>query len=570
METFGKLILVHPDGLEQEYELGKSKVTLGRAMTNDIILGDGRVSRVHARIECSQTGCTIVDLGSSNGTRLNGTRIEKAALRPGDAIQLGNSSLRFEAELLTPELDMTVIDTDFELEKTINREILPMTIKETNLPRLVVFTPEKTWELALDLIDSMTIGRTDENEIVLPSSKVSRRHAEIARVGDSFKLKDLGSTNGTLFENSRVDEMVLKDGDRFTIGEAQIIFKAGFSAAALTMADEAIEKQDKRSPVVFVPGLMGSELWAGSERVWPNVKFFFHNSEIFAYDESTPSPLEPRGIVDEVIIVPNLIKLDQYNRLGDYLVEDLGYQRGVDFFEFAYDWRQDVRRSARKLGEMIEGLDLNQPATIIAHSLGTLVTRYYVNRLGGERKVGRAMLMGGPHLGTPRALMGLLVAPNVLPFGLMGEKMRQLCLSFHTTYQILPIEAISVDSAGKKVNFLQEESWLPEAQRPLLRSAREFQKEIRGRLKVPAISIFGYGIKTITGLSMLWEGQGRFRNLIFHQEPLGDSSIPERSAVLTGSEIHPVQQYHGALFVDNDVKMRLKLELSRAGVQAQF
>jgi hypothetical protein len=46
-------------------------------------------------------------------------------------------------------------------------------------------------------------------------------------------------------------------------------------------------------------------------------------------------------------------------------------------------------------------------------------------------------------------------------------------------------------------------------------------------------------------------------------EPSGDSSVPERSAVLPQTEIHPVQQYHGTLFNDNDVKMRLKLELLR-------
>ena len=39
--------------------------------------------------------------------------------------------------------------------------------------------------------------------------------------------------------------------------------------------------------------------------------------------------------------------------------------------------------------------------------------------------------------------------------------------------------------------------------------------------------------------------------------------IPDHSAILDGSEIHPVQQYHGSLFVDNDMKMRLKLELTR-------
>jgi hypothetical protein len=41
----------------------------------------------------------------------------------------------------------------------------------------------------------------------------------------------------------------------------------------------------------------------------------------------------------------------------------------------------------------------------------------------------------------------------------------------------------------------------------------------------------------------------------------GDSSVPESSSVLPRTEIHPVQQYHGALFNDKDVKMRLKLEL---------
>ncbi len=40
--------------------------------------------------------------------------------------------------------------------------------------------------------------------------------------------------------------------------------------------------------------------------------------------------------------------------------------------------------------------------------------------------------------------------------------------------------------------------------------------------------------------------------------PTGDDNIPEESAVLEGAEIHPVRQHHGALYVDNDVKMRLQ------------
>jgi hypothetical protein len=47
----------------------------------------------------------------------------------------------------------------------------------------------------------------------------------------------------------------------------------------------------------------------------------------------------------------------------------------------------------------------------------------------------------------------------------------------------------------------------------------------------------------------------------FHDEECGDGTVAQDSAILPGSEIHPVQQLHGALYTDNDVKMRLKLEL---------
>jgi hypothetical protein len=54
---------------------------------------------------------------------------------------------------------------------------------------------------------------------------------------------------------------------------------------------------------------------------------------------------------------------------------------------------------------------------------------------------------------------------------------------------------------------------------------------------------------------------GVFRKAMIGVEPSGDSSVPEGSAVLPRTEIHPVRQYHGTLFNDKDVKMRLKLEL---------
>jgi len=558
-DHFGKLILISAGGPEQEYELGKERVTLGRATTNDIILSDSRISRRHARLECSSTGCTLIDQGSSNGTYVNEQRVERIPLQPGDQISLGGVQFRFENAPVVEEVGMTVINAEADLTMALDQEVLPYAINDTSQPRLVINTPRRTWEVPLTDIDTLSIGRTEVNDIMLEHPKVSRYHADIQQRGGIFVLRDLGSTNGTWHAENRVDKLILQDGDEFRIGDATLVFKSGFEEEALTLADGSMPKGASRRLVVFVPGMMGSELWRGSERIFPNIKTLFTHPEVLKY----PQPLEPRKILDEVVIVPNMIKLDQYNRLGDYLVEELGYQRGVNFFEFPYDWRQDVRQSARQLGALIESLPRAQPLVIIAHSLGTMVSRYYIERLGGKNRVERVILMGGPHKGAVKALTSLINAPELLPFGIMGERLRQVSMSFPASYQILPTYPLAVDASGKQMNFLEDESWLPEELRPLLRGAAEFRRELGVRSSIPAVSIFGYGIKTVAGLSILGELTGMISKVDYRFEPSGDSTLLESSTVLEGTEIHPVQQYHGSLFVDKDVKKRLKLELTR-------
>ncbi len=558
-QNYGKLIQLSDGGPEQEYELGKGRVTLGRTHTNDIILSDQRASRSHARLECSLAGCTLIDLGSANGSFVNEQRVQRTPLQPGDLLSLGGQRFRFEQSSPAAEAGMTIINMEADLDKALDQEVLPVVLNETSQPRLVVVTPQRTWEVPLEDIDTLSIGRSEANLLALEHPKVSRNHAEVQRKGSAFMLRDLASTNGTWQGEARLDTLILQDGDEFRIGDATIIFKSGFEEESLTMADAGLPKGATRRTVIFVPGFMGSELWRGSERIFPNIKTLFTHPEVM----QLPAVLEPRKIVDEVVIVPNLIKLDQYNRLGDYMVEDLGYQRGVDFFEFAYDWRQDVRASARKLGELVESLPRTQPLVIVAHSLGTMVSRYYIERLGGKNRVERVILMGGPHRGVVKALTSLLDTPDVLPFGIMGERLRQVSMTFPSSFQILPTYPLQIDAAGTKVNFLEDESWLPEQHRPLLRAAREFRRELGTRSSIPAISVFGYGLKTIANLTLQKDGASKVKKVDYRMETNGNSTILEYSTVLEGSEIHPVQQYHGSLFVDNDVKMRLKMELTR-------
>jgi pSer/pThr/pTyr-binding forkhead associated (FHA) protein/pimeloyl-ACP methyl ester carboxylesterase len=552
-----------PGGQRQEFDLARAGVLIGRALTNDIVLQDARVSRTHARLDCGPAGCSVVDLGSPNGTWVNGRRVSSAALAPGDVLVLGNSRLTFASGPLAQGPEVTVLDSDAELEATLLTMSLPKSLNEHSGPRLVVLAPDKTWEAQLE-VDALSIGRVEDNDLALDFEKVSRHHARLEREGDVFILKDLDSTNGTWMGAERVEASGhrLKSGDSFRVGPVQLVFKGGFAHAALTSLEtETFLPDQARRPVIIVPGVMGSELWLGSERVWPDVKHLFRNPELYRLPDETP--LEPRGLVQEVVIVPNLIKLDQYNRLGDYLVEELGYERGADLLEFGYDWRQDVRLSARRLAEAIEKWERRTPITIIAHSLGTLVSRYYVERLGGERRVERLILMGGPHQGAPKAAASMVLGPNLLPFGLLGDRLRDVIATFPTGYQILPTYPCALDQDGQRVDLFAADDWLTEAQRPLIAAAREFRRELGHHSSVPSVSIFGYGLETVTGLRLQRGLGGALSEIKLTAGPDGDSTVPRYSSVLPGSEIHPVQQYHGSLFVDNDVKMRLKLELTR-------
>ena len=91
--TGGSLIL--PDG--QRYALGNATITIGRAADVEVRFTDTSVSRRHAEVRRSGDGWTIVDLGSTNGTRVNGVPVTDRRLQDGDAITVGDASLRFEA-----------------------------------------------------------------------------------------------------------------------------------------------------------------------------------------------------------------------------------------------------------------------------------------------------------------------------------------------------------------------------------------------------------------------------------------------------------------------------------------
>lgn len=91
------------------FDLTKDVTVLGRDVTNDIVLGDSEISRQHARLSRTPGGYLLEDLGSTNGSFVNGERLAAPrVLNHGDVIGLGeNVTLSFESAL--PEAAATVM-----------------------------------------------------------------------------------------------------------------------------------------------------------------------------------------------------------------------------------------------------------------------------------------------------------------------------------------------------------------------------------------------------------------------------------------------------------------------------
>jgi hypothetical protein len=99
-QVTGRLVVEKSASLAvaEEFELDSAQMTIGRGGQNDIALdGDEFASARHARFEPRRDGVWLQDLGSTNGTYVNGTRIDRPRrLSSGDVVRVGETDLRFD------------------------------------------------------------------------------------------------------------------------------------------------------------------------------------------------------------------------------------------------------------------------------------------------------------------------------------------------------------------------------------------------------------------------------------------------------------------------------------------
>ena len=174
------------------------------------------LSRRHARLFCEHDAVYIADLGSTNGTRVNGVPVKTAivALHDGDEVGLGKA-LRYRVHLehgpapppharlasvsLTPQQDGTALQT----------------IVVTEFPFLISKSDD-------------TFARYRDSEPA-QVNYLSRRHAHLFLKGGEPYVEDLGSTNGTFVNGKRLDEQAvpLHEGDTLAFGGRHFVYRLG-------------------------------------------------------------------------------------------------------------------------------------------------------------------------------------------------------------------------------------------------------------------------------------------------------------------------------------------------------
>lgn len=98
-----QLVIQHASGAVDTYPISRLRTTIGRSARSDICIPDAFASRLHAEIRQEGDGFWLTDLGSANGTKLNGALVQSALpLVPGAEVRIGETRIRFENELELP------------------------------------------------------------------------------------------------------------------------------------------------------------------------------------------------------------------------------------------------------------------------------------------------------------------------------------------------------------------------------------------------------------------------------------------------------------------------------------
>jgi signal transduction histidine kinase len=203
------------------------------------------------------------------------------------------------------------------------------------------------------LLDQITIGRDSSNRLRLHDTEVSRRHAELQKTPDGYRILDVGSANGTYVNNRAIRDVLLRPGDQVQIGQTILLFtQTSAGGANLAAARASRKEQAARTPPATPPTPARSlfeeiDLITRHELLPSDIVNSVNETEGSRL-LSRPNELEGRwlrtklGIFYEAMqAVSQILDLDSLlNRLMDLIFKEMDADRGCMML------RQDVSATA--------------------------------------------------------------------------------------------------------------------------------------------------------------------------------------------------------------------------------
>ena len=253
--------------------------------------------------------------------------------------------------------------------------------------------------------------------------------------------------------------------------------------------------------LVLLPGITGSVLQKDGRDVWAlsggaavngllslgrSVKDLELHGDDPDADDLGDGVTAPR-VMPDTHLVPGLWKIDGYGKVAAVVKEQLEVVPGQNFFEFPYDWRRDNRVAARHLARQSHDWlrswrersgNADAKLVLIGHSMGGLVSRYFLEVLDGWKDTRLLITFGTPYRGSLNALdfiangMRKKLGPVTL------ADLTGLLRSFTSVYQLLPIYPC-VDQGDGSLHRVTEATGIPSLEPDRAAAALGFHREIR-------------------------------------------------------------------------------------------
>ncbi len=217
-------MIKQPGHQDRVVRLPEGATRMGRAEDNEVVLADLGVSRRHAQVFVSRNEVTVEDLGSGNGTYYNGYRVQSQPISDGDEIVIDPFVLQFRVRGATAQPGANAPGRapsgapapEARLEVVVGKGMAGTTYPITSR--------------------GLSIGRSEDRDVVIPDPAASRHHAQITVQGPDCVLRDMGASNGIFVNAVRVRECTLADGDVLRIGNTEMRFIRGDGSAPAARA----------------------------------------------------------------------------------------------------------------------------------------------------------------------------------------------------------------------------------------------------------------------------------------------------------------------------------------------